>query len=683
MEPILKSYYNRFKDVFEIDTKDANNTKQQLKESVAFEKFINHVMFSIDDPNAFVSDVDMLDSVCVGGGCDTGIDGLGVRINGRLVSSKEDVVQLLEINKKIDIEFVFIQSKMQEHFDSAEFNTAGMGVKDFFSKNPKLPSNDAVNEYRKLKDFLYEDDAVLRKIQHNPSVCFYYVAMGTPPEDKHFNGVRMMIEDELKKNTDYYFEDVRVELIGGKTILNYCRELENNFTVQMDTNDIIPLTVPENDRIKKAYIFTCYANEFMKILKKEDGTIRRSLFNDNVRDYLGTKGTVNQEIKETISSAPEIFSLCNNGITIVCSEFDQIKDKLVKIENPQIVNGCQTSNTLFENRDETGFDKVQLLVRIICTEDVEISNRVVRGTNKQNQVLDEAFEATKPFHQNLELFFNSIQDGVARLYYERRSKQYSFNPLIKKNQIVNLRILTQTFVAVFLESPYIAHRHEAKLLEEFCQEPRKIYNEKHNPIVYYTCASLWYYFERAFREGIIEQRYKTYKAHLYLIFRQIVAGRPVALYGKTIESYCRTLIEAMKKSETETILKKTVEFYDSLTQEWIKKGRSKYGVKDSKEFTELLIMRLREMDGGKTRIANKELLYDDERESGVLINVVYCKKGWYAFIKPKTGDENLYFDNRNYNGDVKHLNVGMSATFVRRKRFIKDVERVYADDVRI
>jgi hypothetical protein len=162
-----------------------------------------------------------------------------------------------------------------------------------------------------------------------------------------------------------------------------------------------------------------------------------------------------------------------------------------------------------------------------------------------------------------------------------------------------------------------------------------------------------------------------------------VAGRPVALYGKTIESYCRTLIEAMKKSETETILKKTVEFYDSLTQEWIKKGRSKYGVKDSKEFTELLIMRLREMDGGKTRIANKELLYDDERESGVLINVVYCKKGWYAFIKPKTGDENLYFDNRNYNGDVKHLNVGMSATFVRRKRFIKDVERVYADDVRI
>ena len=59
MEPILKSFYNRFKESYEIDTKDNNATRQQQKESVAFEKFINHVMFSIDDPDAFVSDVHM------------------------------------------------------------------------------------------------------------------------------------------------------------------------------------------------------------------------------------------------------------------------------------------------------------------------------------------------------------------------------------------------------------------------------------------------------------------------------------------------------------------------------------------------------------------------------------------------------------------------------------------------
>lgn len=683
MEPILKSYYNRFKESFEIDTKDVNESKQRLKESAAFEKFINHTIFSIDDPDAFVSDIDMLDAVSVGGGMDTGIDGIGVRINGRLVSTKDDIKQLLEISKKIDIEFVFIQSKMQDHFDSAEFNTAGLGVKDFFAKEPRLPSNDAINEYRALKDYIYEDDDVLRKIQHNPSLSFFYVAMGTPPEDEHFKGVRKMIEDELRKNSDCYFDDVRVELVGGKQILSYCRELENNFTVQLNTNDIIPLTVPGNDKIKKAYIFTCYANEFMKILRKDDGSIRRSLFNDNVRDYLGAKGTVNREIQETISSAPEMFSLCNNGITIVCSEFDQIKDKLVKIENPQIVNGCQTSNTLFENSSVEGFVQVQLVVRIICTEDVEITNRVVRGTNKQNQVLDEAFEATKPYHQNLELYFNSMQDGFVRLYYERRSKQYSFNPLIKKHQVVNLRILTQTFVAVFLDLPYIAHRHEAKLLEELCIEPRKIYNDNHNPIVYYTCGCIWYYFEKAFRDGIINKRFKTYKAHLYYIFRKLLAGNPCNLQGgKKTEAYCNNLIEAMKQPETRSTLEKTVSFFDSVTKEWVKAGGSKYGIKDSKSLFDFMNSKLREQGDSDSHNAVSESIVD-EREGGSIINLVYRgESNWYAFIKPNDDGENLYFDKRNYKGEVRRIVVGEHVTFLRKDR--KDErDRVlsYADQV--
>lgn len=37
MEPILKSYYNRFKESFDIDTKDSNKARQKQKESAAFE----------------------------------------------------------------------------------------------------------------------------------------------------------------------------------------------------------------------------------------------------------------------------------------------------------------------------------------------------------------------------------------------------------------------------------------------------------------------------------------------------------------------------------------------------------------------------------------------------------------------------------------------------------------------
>ena len=106
--------------------------------------------------------------------------------------------------------------------------------------------------------------------------------------------------------------------------------------------------------------------------------MRRSLFNDNVRDYLG-QNAVNSEIEKTIVENPGMFLLCNNGIAIVCSDFDQVRDNLVKIENPQIVNGCQTSNVLFNLRDNPNIEKVQLVVRVISTDSLAISNKIVRG----------------------------------------------------------------------------------------------------------------------------------------------------------------------------------------------------------------------------------------------------------------------------------------------------------------
>ena len=85
-----------------------------------------------------------------------------------------------------------------------------------------------------------------------------------------------------------------------------------------------------------------------------------------MRDYLGNQGAINREIEETVINSPEMFLLCNNGITIVCTGFEQIRDKLVRIESPQIVNGCQTSNAIFGLRDYPNIGKLSLLVRVIC-----------------------------------------------------------------------------------------------------------------------------------------------------------------------------------------------------------------------------------------------------------------------------------------------------------------------------
>jgi hypothetical protein len=89
MEPILKAHFNKFKQGFEINTHSANPEEVKKLESSAFEKFVNYLIFSLDYPDIFTGNIDLLDFVSVGGGHDTGIDGIGIKVNERLVRNTE------------------------------------------------------------------------------------------------------------------------------------------------------------------------------------------------------------------------------------------------------------------------------------------------------------------------------------------------------------------------------------------------------------------------------------------------------------------------------------------------------------------------------------------------------------------------------------------------------------------
>ena len=655
MEPILRSHFNNFKKTFEIDTQES-----PAKESKAFEKFVNYVLFSLDYPEIFTGDTDLLDFVCVGGSNDTGIDGIGIRVNDRLVRSIDEVKEILQASKKIRVEFVFIQTKMRSYLDTAELNTFGTGVKVFFSE-VYLPENLKIKEMREIKDFIYSDEKVISKLEENPSLYLYYIGTGGEPNDVNFAGAQKWLIKELTEN--FYFEDVEVKIFGGKQLIKYCRELENKFEVQMNIIDIFPLIVDPKADVKKAYAFTCSAQEILKILTKEDGSIRRSLFNDNVRDYLGNKGTINSEIEKTIVNDPEMFLLCNNGITIVCADFEQVRDKLVKIENPQIVNGCQTSNSIYNFRKNPNTSKLQLLVRLISTENSNVTNKILRGTNRQNQVLDEAFEATQPFHQEtLEPFFLAYDHSV-KLYYERRAKQYNNDPLIKKTHIVNLRIITQTFVGMFLNAPHDSFRHEAKLLGEYAgdKENRKIFRDDHSPYPYYISALTWYMFEKFFREERIDFSYKPYKSHLYLIFKFSVGEfQPKFIKSKALDAYCDKLLKLLDDEQFEKQLKSVLLVFDSSQKKW-SQNKSRFGIKDNKEFTELLLKQSREyyMDA-QTPITDDvaKLVHQ-----GKILRINWNGGSWFGFIKREGPYDNLFFNNRSYRGEPRNLLQDSKVTF--------------------
>lgn len=646
---ILKKHFKDFQDAWHIEGNES--------ESVIFEKFVNYTILSQDEVNTFVGHPELLDFCCTGGGDDAKMDGIGIKINGQLVGSVEDVEQIVDSSKKIEVDFFLIQSKERNDFDSSAVNTFGIGVKNFFS-DPLLPENDKVKEIRKIKDYIYSQEKVYRKLSDNPSVNIYYVFCGSTPTDEHTQAVKDLVIKGLESCPDCLGR-VEMEYVDAKGLIKKCKELENNYTAELNIRDIIPLTVSNNQLIKKAYAFTCEATELLKLLTKEDQTIRRSLFNRNVRDYLGDQGNVNCEIKNTIANEPEMFLMCNNGITIVCSDFLQIKDKLVSIDNPQIVNGCQTSSTLFVQKDNPSLSKVQVLVKLICTEDGTVTNKIVRGTNKQNQVLEESFESTRPFHQEIEQFFEA-KDDVNKLYYERRNKQYSSIPTICRYQIVNLRVLTQGIVAAFMQKPDMAHRHEAYLLQTFASKDneRKIFNSEHSPYPYYISALIWYKLEDALRSNIISKRLRPYLAHISFIFTYTTGQYPLLLDSnrQAIESFCSKLEKVLCDKSFDDVIKKVVTVFENCTKEWTKQGESRFAIKDNKKFVELEVKMAREFFINKTlKIPNATSTQTNNRwYYGEILSFINTER-WYAFIKTDSCDGNVYFDERSYNGLIRYL----------------------------
>lgn len=119
------------------------------------------------------------------------------------------------------------------------------------------------------------------------------------------------------------------------------------------------------------------------------------LFARNVRGYLGdTK--INHNLRHTLEHEPEFFWYYNNGITIVCDAAEKRsrsgKDFL-RLVNPQIINGQQTTRTLHEYA-RTGV-RAAVMVRVISVPRgtaeesqrfEQLISKIVAATNWQNEI---------------------------------------------------------------------------------------------------------------------------------------------------------------------------------------------------------------------------------------------------------------------------------------------------------
>jgi len=145
------------------------------------------------------------------------------------------------------------------------------------------------------------------------------------------------------------------------------------------------------------------------------------------------------------------FFYLNNGITLLCEECDYTphsRSPNVPLRNVQIINGGQTTHSLFEAslKDPEKTENIELLVRLcIAKPENPISERISETTNSQIPV------GTRDLHSNDSIQIKLQEEFEALGYfYERKENQFSDKPTSLR---LSNELLGQIYLAYYLDQP--------------------------------------------------------------------------------------------------------------------------------------------------------------------------------------------------------------------------------------
>jgi len=358
---------------------------EKLPEDQRFEHFATYLAAS-----RFLSETFDTGDVVLGSGGDTGIDAVAIIVNGALVTDPEMVEELAETNGFIDATFIFVQAERAAGFETAKIGQFGFGVVDFFKERPTLPRNEAVKAAAEIMAEVYKRSSKFKR--GNPVCRAFYITTGRWVGDANLEARRRAVVEDLQQLN--IFREVEFMCIGADMIQRLFHQTKN--AVSRDFTFAERVLVPEIAGVKEAYLGLLPIREFLPLLDDGEGEILKGIFYDNVRDWQ-EYNAVNSEMKSTLESAPQRarFALMNNGITIIAKTL-RTTGNTFHIEDYQVVNGCQTSHVLFDNRMVLD-DKVVVPLRLIATDDEEVIASIVKATNRQTEVKEEQLLALSDF----------------------------------------------------------------------------------------------------------------------------------------------------------------------------------------------------------------------------------------------------------------------------------------------
>ncbi len=531
MHRIIKAHLESFVESYGLE---------QHGESTQFEMFVNRAVLA----SKICGDFD-LDDVTTGKG-DDGSDGIAVLIDEELFISDEDAISIFSKDRKNhDVEIVFVQAKRSESFDLGDFLKFKESILRFVNSDQYQVEDDVQNNAHSVFDISIKNVPKIR--DGKPSLTARFVTTGIYRNPDALEKSKSDFANQLEELG--YFSNIDIEFVGRDELTSLWVSTYSGVSAELPMFSNAPL--PSINGINEAYLVIIKARDFVNnLLVSEDGNLRSHIFEENVRAFLGADNPVNKSITKTLSNADSAsrFPVLNNGITVVSPDV-RVQGSNLHIENFQIVNGCQTSNMLYQNKDKLD-DSIMVSLKVVETQNEDVFSDLVRATNSQTKIEETQFLSLRPIVKSIEAYFNTYEGQDGRLYFERRDRQYVGRdiPVIR---IFSVNIAAKCVASMFLKRPDLAYRYPKRMYESLSEE---IFSDNTKEVVFYaSCLSL-YRLHLLVASADIPQNMRKYKWHILVLVGAIVAGKGIPkLNSRSMESYCKKIIDAFSKSGSSVV----------------------------------------------------------------------------------------------------------------------------------
>lgn len=392
---------------------------------------------------------------------DAGIDYIFFLFNRKLIFSLEDLEDIKSEGKNNRIDIYCIQIKNSDRLDS---NVPNKFIE--FSENlvdGKKP--DHYNEEVKENIDIFTNLVKKFVLKSKFYIHFYYFNRAGKKQLESASDLLGRF-DTLKHlyDTVDFIEEVDIEILGVNDIVKTLRT-GKNFEYVFKDIDKFEAEVDHNDESTNAVIALIPITQFYKFICLENGQINDKLFESNIRDYKG-RSNVNKNIIKTLQGGNNLdFWWLNNGITITVEDIQESKTaKRIQIINPQIVNGLQTSYSIYNyysaHIEDLENEKRKLFVKILKVKEESEGEEleIIVATNSQNEIRDKDIHANDEVQKNIEQYFKKFGK-----YYQRKDKYYT-NRRRDKKDIVKLSEMAKYINTIFLKDPSFTRNNPGKLL---------------------------------------------------------------------------------------------------------------------------------------------------------------------------------------------------------------------------